>query len=128
MLCVTVTLKNEGDLNLEVTFDDSALTVGRIVQDKHHGQTIQALHRSCHWYLPGGGRTGEQLSDPRIFRTGQTRQIPFALEIADPGIYLVQFQAVYQKRPFDDEHAFRKKPLAIIAFEQKIHVVSGTPG
>ena len=128
ILCVTVVLKNEGDLNLDVTFDDSALTVGRIVQDEHHRQSIKDLRRACRWFFPSDGKKAEALPEPQIFRIGQARTIPFAVHIADPGVYLVQFHATYQKRPFDDEKPFRSDPVAITAFEQTIHVVTGKPG
>jgi len=128
ILCVTVILKNEGDLNLDVTFDDSALTVGRIVQDQHHRQSIKELRRACRWYFPPDGKKAEALSEPQIFRIGQVRTIPFAVHLADSGVYLVQFQATYKKIPFDDEKPFRNDPVAIAAFEQTIHVVTGKPG
>ena len=129
LLCVTATLKNEGDLNLDVTFDDSALTIGRIVRDEHHRESVRELRRSCHWYLPPDGKEGVALSDsdPRVFRIGQVRKIPFAVQIPDPGVYLVQFQATYRMMPFEGENAFRKEPLVITAFEQTIHVGTGQP-
>jgi hypothetical protein len=43
-LCITVILKNEGDQNLQIDFDPSALTVGRIIFEKDGRQTI-AVHR-----------------------------------------------------------------------------------
>jgi hypothetical protein len=128
ILRVTVILKNEGDLNLDVTFDESALTVGRIVQDEHHRQSVRDVRRACRWWFPPDGNKAEALEDPQVFRIGQARTIPFAVHIATPGVYLVQFQATYQKRPFDDEKPLRHEPVAITAFEQAILIVTGKPG
>lgn len=127
VLCVTATLKNEGELNLEVMFDESALTVGRLVHDEHHRQSVKDLRRSSHWYLAPDGKKGEAFLAERIFRIGQTRRIPFAVQLRDAGVYLVQFQATYNKVPFDDEKASRREPVAITALEQTIYVATGQP-
>ena len=68
-LCVTVTLKNEGEQNLEVAFDDSALTVGRIVFEKNGRQTIRDVHRSGPWYFAPNSNKPEALPS-RILRAG----------------------------------------------------------
>jgi hypothetical protein len=87
-----------------------------------HRQSVRDLRRSGHWYLSSDGKKGESLLDPRLFRIGQVRKIPFVVSISEPGMYLVQFQALYQERAFDDEKPSRKEPVAIIALEQTAHV------
>jgi hypothetical protein len=124
IICVDVTLKNEGDLNLEIEFDDAALSVGRITSDVHHRQSVKDLRRSSHWLLPSEGKTAEAVTVPRIFRIGQVRKLVFAVEVGGPGIYLVQFQAMYEEIPFDHDKSRRKSTKPIIAIEQAIHVVT----
>ncbi len=127
-LGVTVTLKNEGDQNMWVQFDDSTLIVGRIVFEKNGKQTIKELHRFEPWYFIHGSDTPHPLSE-RGFRVGARRQLAFAVPITEPGAYFVQFYAVYAKVPFEGEKVSRKAPAEepIAAIEQTIHFATGTP-
>lgn len=127
-LLVHVSLKNEGDQNLDVFFDDAVLTVGRVVFDKAGHQSIKEQHRCAHGHLVPGDNKLSPIST-RIFRAGQKRQLAFSVPIPEPGGYFVEFHAVYQRRPFEGEkgskQAPRIKPMAIDAVEQAIYFAAG---
>jgi hypothetical protein len=125
-LRVTVTVKNEGDQNLDVHFDRSTLIVGRIVLGSDGGQTIRELHRSGPWYFTNDSDEPQALSN-RVFRVGQRRQLAFAVPIRRPGVYFVQFYAVYSRVPFDGEDAPSEAPSPVAAIEQTIHFTTGNP-
>jgi hypothetical protein len=127
VLCVTVTLKNEGEHNLEVAFDDSALTVGRIVFERNGEQTIRDVHRSSPWYFASDSDKPQAFSE-RIFRSGQKRQMALTVPITEPGSHVVQFRTIYCKIPFEGEKPSNKAPLAIDAIEQMIYFATGKPG
>lgn len=123
-LCVTVILKNEGEQNLQVEFDPSALTVGRIVFEKNGEQTIN-VHRFGPSYFVAGSDEPQFFPD-RILRAGQKRQMALAvLPITEPGGYLVQFHAVYSRVPFDGEKRSHEAPFPIDAIEQTIYFATG---
>jgi hypothetical protein len=67
ILCVTVTLKNEGEQNLQIAFDDSALTVARIDFEKNGRQVVSDLHRS----------DAEKPSDKASLRINAIEQVIF---------------------------------------------------
>jgi hypothetical protein len=101
-LYISVSLKNEGELNLEVKFDDSALIMGRIVFDHQRAPKIKEVYRTAPLYL---SETAEELEalPSRIFRIGQQRRMVFAIPVSESGVYFVQFSATYYRRPFDGE-------------------------
>ncbi|MEO8413300.1 MAG: hypothetical protein ABI472_06555 [Ginsengibacter sp.] len=125
-LCVTVLLKNEGEQNLQVDFDASALIIGRIIPGKDGKQLID-VHRSGPSYFVHD--TDEpQFFSSRIFRVGQTRQMVMdVLPITGQGTYLIQFHAVYSKVPFDGEKSSGKNQFLINAVEQTIYFATGKP-
>jgi hypothetical protein len=127
ILCVTVILKNEGEQNLQIAFDDSALTVGRIDFEKSGRQAVRDLHRSSPWYLAPDSDKPQAITD-RILRVGQKRQMVFTVPTMEPGAYFVQFQAIYDRFPFDGEKPSHKAPLTINAIEQVIFFATGKPG
>jgi hypothetical protein len=116
-LHVTAILKNEGEQNLGMTFEDSVLIVGRINFGKHKDQTFQIVHRCKAVYFTD--RNDQALVIPeRVFRIGQRRQMEFVVPVVEPGFYMIQFQAVYYRRPFEGERKSVKDPEPILAFEQ----------
>jgi hypothetical protein len=125
-LCATVILKNEGEQNLRVAFDPSALTIGRMVFEKKGGQTIKVQRFGPSYFTPDSDEP--QFFSERILRIGQKRQMVLAvLPITEPGGYIVQFHAVYSKVPFDGEKPSRKDPFSIDAIEQTIFFATGNP-
>jgi hypothetical protein len=125
-LYVTVILKNEGEQNLRVDFDPSALTVGRMVFEKNGGQTIDVHRFGPSYFSPDSDEP--QFFPSRILRVGQKRQMALAvLPITEPGGYIVQFHAVYGKMPFDGEEPSREGPFLIDAIEQTVYFATGKP-
>jgi hypothetical protein len=136
-LYVTVTIKNEGEQNFATTFDGTELTVGRISFGTNGPQTITNICCFGHWYFlededKSGQVCGIQVPE-RVFRVGQKRQLPFIVEIAEPGWYLIHFHTEYEWCPFDNEPPPKKnEPLSevnpIDAFEQVIYFAKGRHG
>jgi hypothetical protein len=123
LLCVTVTVKNEGDQNLSIALDNSALTMARIAFSGDGRQRIEQVHRFGASYFTVDSDEPE-LFKFRIIRAGQSRQMALALLPAEPGGYVLQFHAVYQREPFDTEDA--KVPrFPINAVEQTFFVATG---
>ena len=127
-LIVLVTLKNEGDQNLDVYFDDAVLTVGRIVFDQAGHQSVKELHSYAHCHTVPGSNKLEPI-EMRIFRAGQKRQLAFCVLATEPGGYFIEFHTIYQRRPFEGEKSPKKtpriKPTPIDAVEQTIFFVTG---
>jgi hypothetical protein len=126
-LGVTVTLKNEGEQNLQVDFDTSALSIGHIVFEKN-GEHITDVRRFGPKYFTSHSKK-PQFVPYRIFRVGQKRQIVLAvLPVTEPGGYLVQFHALYSKVPFDGEEPSSEGTNPIIdATEQTVYFATGKP-
>lgn len=123
-LGVTVILKNEGEQNLKVDFDSSALTVGRIVFTKAGGQKLQDVHRFGPSYLVPESDEPHMLSY-RILRAGQARQMALAvLPVTGSAAYLIQFHAVYGRIPFDGQTSSDEKPFLIDAMEQRFWMLT----
>jgi hypothetical protein len=127
LLCVKVILKNEGEQNLRVIFEPSALTVGRIVFEKDGIQNIIDVQRFGPSYFDANN------DDPQVFReriilAGQQRQMALAvLPVVKPGCYIVQFHAVYGRVPFGGEKPSGKEPFLIDAIEQTFYFATGEP-
>jgi len=130
-LTVLVTLKNEGDQNLDLFFDDAVLTVGHIVFDKAGHQSLKEQHCCAHCHTVPGSNKLEPIP-MRIFRAGQKRQLAFSVPITELGVYFVEFHTVYERRPFEGEKASKKapriKPTPIDAVEQTIFFATGRGG
>lgn len=131
LMAVLVTLKNEGDQNLEALFDKAALTVGRIAFDKEGDQIIKKPRRYPHLHMFEEDNKPEPIL-LRIFRAGQKRQLAFGVPIAEPGGYFIEFHTTYEWRPFDAEIVNEKKrhpkpkPIpGIYAFEQTVFYAMG---
>jgi hypothetical protein len=125
-LCVTVILKNEGEQNLQVEFDASALSVGRFVFEKNGEQTLDVCRFGPSYFTPDNDEP--QFLDHRILRVGQKRQTVLAvLPVTEPGGYIVQFHAIYSKVPFDEEKHSRKRAVRIDAIEQTAYFATGEP-
>jgi hypothetical protein len=131
-LCVTVILKNEGEQNLEVEFFPSALTIGRIVFDKG-GMQVLDVYRFQPISFAADDDDFPPSDEPhfmgrRRFRVGQKRKIALGvLPIQVPGAYIVQFQTVYERVPFDGEEPFSEGSIQINAIEQTIYFATGNP-
>jgi hypothetical protein len=125
-LCVTVVLKNEGERNLQIDFDTSALTVGRRVFEKDGKVTIDVKRYGPSYFTPDNN--APQFLPSRILRAGQQRQMAFAiLPVTEPGGYIVQFNALYYKIPFEGEEPSAEAPFIIDAMEQTIYFATGKP-
>ena len=123
-LYVIILLKNEGQQNLEVIFDDSALTVARMDLDSQNRPEPTKIYRAGPWWVPPKGAHPQKLEE-RIFRVGQRRRMAFLVPIPSGGIYFVQFQATYGRAPFEGERTSKQEPLFITAIEQRF--VSAVP-
>lgn len=123
-LGVTVTLKNEGEQNLKVDFDFSALTVGRIVFTKAGEQKMESVYRSGpSYFIPDSD--DPQILPYRILRVGQARQMALAvLPVTESAAYLIQFHAVYGKVPFDGQTSSGEKSFLIDAIEQRFWMMT----
>jgi hypothetical protein len=127
LLCITVTLKNEGDQNLLVRFDESTLTVGRVALGPDGRMTTGDVARFGPSYFARGIEE-PQVFPERIFRIGQQRQMVLAiLPVTEPSGYIVQFHALYGKVPFDGDRAPPDKPVLIDAIEQRFFFATGEP-
>jgi hypothetical protein len=123
-LIVSVEIRNSGLRNLEVLFDQATLGVGRFQIDDAPTTRIVNVHRTGPYYL---GPEGDQLWEMpyRIFRAGQHRNCFFLSPVSEPGLYLVQFQAVYRALPFEGEQLPEVEAESIIALEQRIVSITG---
>jgi hypothetical protein len=120
-LCVTVTLTNEGEQNTNVVFDDSALTVGRAGKS-----TITDVHRYAPCYFEPHNDKPQAFHE-RVIKVGQKRQMTLTAPVTEPGLYILQFQAIYFKIPFDDEAKSLKYKVpkdAINAIEQTSYILA----
>jgi len=125
-LCATVTLKNEGEQNLRVDFDGSALSIGRMVFKKNGEQTTDVRRFGPSYFTSDSDEP--KFMSYRIFRVGQKRQIVLAvLPVTEPGAYIVQFHALYSKEPFDGEKPSREGTYRIDATEQTVYFATGKP-
>ena len=58
----------------------------------------------------------------RIIRVGQQRHMVLtAIPIVEPGCYIVQFNALYGRIPFDGERLSGEAPVLIEAVEQRMY-------
>jgi hypothetical protein len=125
VLCITVSLKNEGDQNLMVVFNNSTLTIRRIVLGKDGNLTMGALTRCApFFYVPGSDEP--QMLPERVFRIGQQRKMVLAIvPVIEPEGYFIQFHAVYHRIPFDGEKPSGEEPTPINAIEQTFYLATG---
>lgn len=101
-LAVTIQLSNSGLRNLMVTFDESALRVGRLQPGDESSGRLLDIDRAGACQISEHGNKLEPMPF-RIFRVGQHRRILLLTRISEPGLYFVQFQVVYQAIAFDTE-------------------------
>jgi hypothetical protein len=73
-LSVFVTLKNEGDQNANVWFQEGALTVGRIVLDKSGRQSVKEVRRIPHNVFMDDSDKLVPLISPKPFARGGQRR------------------------------------------------------
>jgi len=126
-LCITVTLKNQGDQNLMAVFDNAALTVGHIVSNNDGEQTTDDLWRFGHWYFAPDIEQPQSIPE-RIFRAGQRRQLAFSVPITEVGGYLIQFHTIYQRWRFEGEQGRNtERSVKIDAVEQAVFFATGNP-
>jgi hypothetical protein len=124
-LAVTVELQNSGARNLKVEFDESTLTVARYELADNHLQRVLDVYSTGVRYL---SHRKDRLTDLpwRILLAGQQRRVTFLAPVPRPGLYLVQFQALYGMLPFYDEQQETRGDDKIQAVQQQ--VVSVTEG
>jgi hypothetical protein len=129
VLCITATLKNEGQQNLDVDFYPSSLIVATIAANTTQEDgtpTFEDVHR----FSPGYFSLEEdalQVWPSRILRAGQMRRIAIGvLPVPKPEAYFIQFQVAYKRTPFDGEKKLDAGQLTTInAVEQTLYVASG---
>jgi hypothetical protein len=123
-LHITINLKNEGSQNLLIQFDDSALTVGHLILARNGERKLRELQRSGPMYVPVNSDEPEAITE-RLLRVGQRRQLAFAVPIAKPGAYFIQFSGVYVRCSFDGEET-HDTGNPIYAVEQAIVFTGGS--
>lgn len=123
-LGITVVLKNEGEQNLRVDFDSSALTVGRIVLTETGMQKMEEVARfGPSYFVPESDVP--QMLPYRILRAGQSRQMALAvLPVTESAAYLIQFHAVYGRVAFDGQSPSSEKSFLIDAMEQRFWMLT----
>jgi hypothetical protein len=118
-LSVTVVLKNDGEQNLNLTFGPSPLTVGRILFQNDGKQTFDVQRFGASLFVDSASEPGPFRE--RILRVGQKRQMALTvIPVTQPAAYILQFQADYAKRPFDDERS-SEPAMVVNAIEQTIY-------
>ena len=122
-LAVAVCLRNSGLRNLMVYFDRASLAVGLTEPSGKASNTLHDVFRARPAYLPARGSTLEQMPN-RVFRAGQSRQVAFVAPVHAPGIYLLQFEAVYHAVGFEGEPESDEQPWVILAVEQSVVAVT----
>jgi hypothetical protein len=91
-----------------------------MVVEKTQKQTMDVHRFGPSYFVPESD--DPQLLRDRILRVGQQRQMVLAsIPITEPGCYVVQFQAVYGKIPFDGQEASGDAPVLISAVEQAMY-------
>lgn len=126
LLCVTVILKNEGEQNLRIKFAPATLMVGRMVIDQKPKQTMEVRRFGPSYFVPASD--DPQFLHERILRVGQQRQMVLAaIPITEPGCYVIQFDALYGKIPFDGQESSDHDPMLINAMEQTVYFATANP-
>ena len=125
LLCVTVTLSNEGEQNLEAMFPASPLTVATISFGEDGTPAMNVVLRTRPFYFSDESNDPEAMPN-RIFRSGQSRKVAVALvPVPEPSAYFFQFQVIYSKVPFDGDKSSNQDPIYINALEQAFYVAAG---
>ena len=130
-LCVTVTLENQGEQNLEIDFLPSTLTIGRMIFNNDGMATLDVRRFGPSYFAVIGNGPPSDEPQPmtqRRLRVGQKRKMALAvLPVQAPGAHVLQFHAVYRKVPFDGEAPFSEDPVQINAIEQAFFFATGKP-
>lgn len=101
-LAVTTDLLNSGSRNLQVDFSDATMTLARFDLLDRRLRRVSDVHRTGPGYFRDGG---DQIAEMpyRILRAGQRRRMVTLLPAPRPGVYLVEFRALYRMLPFEGE-------------------------
>ena len=118
-LTVSVQLRNSGVRNFAIIFDKTTVSMSRFDPDDVSRRHMFDVRRMEPMYLPEAGNKLTAMP-PRLFRAGQQRNICFVAPVSTPGLYLVQFSALYEVYPFDGEQLPEQSAVPILALEQKI--------
>jgi hypothetical protein len=122
-LCVSVTLKNEGEQNLNVIFGPNPLTVGRILFQNDGKRSLEIQKLGASLFVD----KHEEPVRERMLRVGQKRQMALTIiPIAEPSAYIFQFEAIYNRRPFDDENS-SERGMDVAAIEQAFYFATASP-
>jgi hypothetical protein len=127
LLCISVVLKNEGEQNLRIEFQPATLTVGRVVVQGEPELTMGVRRFAPSYFVDGSD--DPQFLQERILRVGQQRRMALAvMPVTEPGCYIVQFDALYERIPFDGEApAADVVGVPISAVEQAFVFAAGHP-
>lgn len=117
-LGVTLHLRNTGSRNLVVEFDETTLSVARFVLRDRELREMSEVYRTAFRWIAERGTTLVPV-EYRILRVGQQRQIVVVAPARTPGLYLVQFRALYYMLPFDSEPT-EEKVFPIQAMQQHL--------
>jgi hypothetical protein len=126
-LSVQAHIKNEGQQDFVLQFDDIALTVARVEPSFGERPMLKDVKHFGAWYFNENGKF-EQI-ETRRFRAGSARHLALATFPVSKGVYFIQFQASYYQVPFVEEppRDGQSKSEARGAYEQMFYFVSGSP-
>jgi hypothetical protein len=129
VLCVSVKIKNEGQQDLVMEFNENTLMVGRV--DLGCGSELSLKFTEIRRFRAVGfNRAGElEPISRRRFRVGATRRMALAALPATPGVYFVEFRASYRSvPPLQERDEDSGSELLRGAFEQNFFVVPKDAG
>jgi len=119
-LGLTIKLHNSGSRNLVVELDTSTLSSARFVLTDTNRCDVSDVYRTGAHYIADAGEALTPF-EYRILRVGQERQIIVLAPAPMPGLYLVQFKAIYYMLPFDaEEPDDTRKVFPIQAVQQRL--------
>ncbi len=127
VLNVVVTLENKGSENLNVAFDDSTLTAGRLQSNAKEAVQAKDVRRTPAIYVSAESKKAEMFEE-RIFRVSQKRNMVFTVPVRRAHTLFVQFRATYYRIPFDGETKQGHEGTPIQALEQVFYRLQGSTG
>ncbi|WP_148282298.1 hypothetical protein [Corallococcus coralloides] len=93
LLRISAVLRNEGKRTLAIGLMDGPLTMVRVDVTGGHMKVLSSPLNMQNIKIESNGQLTS--IEQRILRPGQSRTIPFAVRVSEPGDYLIQFSGAY---------------------------------
>ena len=123
LLCIAVSLTNQGEQNLETIFDSDSLIVAKVSLERKHSLTAKPVFSSSPSWLSSRESAGLEALPNRVFKVGATRSMVLAvIPVPEPSVYFIQFKTVFYKVPFEGDDETPEETIHITAIEQAFHV------